>query len=155
MAARLTGGHDLVIEFSRDALRLIGEDEQAARHCGIDATRTKLLVFTITSVLMVLALVVGVGSLVALNATVDSYRRYFAGLPPGTAGEIHAYVNLATCYNSLNKREEALTYYEKAFLLSPELATGTFINNEYGFMLVRMGKVLRRPDVTTTEPRGE
>mgnify|MGYP001195809461 CR=1 FL=1 len=37
------------------ALRLIGEDEQAARHCGIDATRTKLLVFTITSVFMVLA----------------------------------------------------------------------------------------------------
>ena len=53
----------------------------------------------------------------------------------------NAYVNLATCYNSLNKREEALTYYEKAFSLSPELATGTFINNEYGFMLVRMGKV--------------
>lgn len=37
------------------ALRLIGEDEQAARHCGIDATRTKLLTFTITSVSMVLA----------------------------------------------------------------------------------------------------
>lgn len=37
------------------ALRLIGEDEQAARHCGIDATRTKLLAFTITSVFMVLA----------------------------------------------------------------------------------------------------
>lgn len=37
------------------ALRLIGEDEQAARHCGIDATRTKLVAFTLTSVFMVLA----------------------------------------------------------------------------------------------------
>jgi len=37
------------------ALRLIGEDELAARHCGIDATRTKLVAFTITSVFMVLA----------------------------------------------------------------------------------------------------
>ncbi len=37
------------------ALRLIGEDEQAARHCGIDATRTKLVTFTITSVFMVIA----------------------------------------------------------------------------------------------------
>lgn len=37
------------------ALRLIGEDEQAARHCGIDTTRTKLLAFTGTSVFMVLA----------------------------------------------------------------------------------------------------
>lgn len=37
------------------ALRLIGEDEQAARHCGVDATRTKLVAFTLTSVFMVLA----------------------------------------------------------------------------------------------------
>jgi branched-chain amino acid transport system permease protein len=37
------------------ALRLIGEDEQAARHCGIDTTRTKLIAFTGTSVFMVLA----------------------------------------------------------------------------------------------------
>jgi len=37
------------------ALRLIGEDELAARHCGIDATRTKLVAFTLTSVFMVLA----------------------------------------------------------------------------------------------------
>jgi len=37
------------------ALRLIGEDELAARHCGIDATRTKLVAFTITSVFMVVA----------------------------------------------------------------------------------------------------
>ncbi len=37
------------------ALRLVGEDEQAAHHCGIDTTRTKLLAFTLTSVFMVLA----------------------------------------------------------------------------------------------------
>ncbi|MCX8004847.1 MAG: branched-chain amino acid ABC transporter permease [Burkholderiaceae bacterium] len=37
------------------ALRLIGEDEQAARHCGIDTTRVKLLAFIITSAFMVLA----------------------------------------------------------------------------------------------------
>jgi len=37
------------------ALRLVGEDEQAARHCGIDTTRVKLITFTGTSVFMVLA----------------------------------------------------------------------------------------------------
>lgn len=37
------------------ALRLIGEDEQAARHCGINTTRAKLIVFTGTSVFMALA----------------------------------------------------------------------------------------------------
>lgn len=42
------------------ALRLIGEDETAARHCGVATTRVKLVVFTVTSVAMVL-----VGAIVA------------------------------------------------------------------------------------------
>jgi branched-chain amino acid transport system permease protein len=37
------------------ALRLIGEDEAAARHCGVDTTRAKLVTFTVSSVFMVLA----------------------------------------------------------------------------------------------------
>ena len=37
------------------ALRLIGEDEAAARHCGVDTTRAKLVMFTVSSVFMVLA----------------------------------------------------------------------------------------------------
>jgi branched-chain amino acid transport system permease protein len=37
------------------ALRLIGEDEAAARHCGVDTTRAKLVMFTASSVFMVLA----------------------------------------------------------------------------------------------------
>ena len=37
------------------ALRLIGEDEAAARHCGVDTTRAKLVMFTLSSVFMVLA----------------------------------------------------------------------------------------------------
>jgi serine/threonine protein kinase/tetratricopeptide (TPR) repeat protein len=52
-----------------------------------------------------------------------------------------AYVNLATCLKGLNKDEEALVNYQKAFSLSPDLATGLYINHEYGFLLVRMGKI--------------
>jgi len=37
------------------ALRLIGEDEAAARHCGVDTTRAKLLAFALSAVFMVLA----------------------------------------------------------------------------------------------------
>jgi branched-chain amino acid transport system permease protein len=37
------------------ALRLIGEDEVAARHCGVDTTRAKLVMFTVSSIFMVLA----------------------------------------------------------------------------------------------------
>jgi len=40
----------------------------------------------VRSLLMVLALVVGVGALVALNATVDSYRRFYAGSVSGEVG---------------------------------------------------------------------
>ncbi len=36
------------------ALRLVGEDEAAARHCGINTVRVKLLAFTLTSTAMVL-----------------------------------------------------------------------------------------------------
>ncbi len=51
-----------------------------------------------------------------------------------------AYVNIATCLSALKKNDESLTYYQRAFALNPNLETGLFINNEYGFLLVRMGK---------------
>ncbi len=40
----------------------------------------------VRAALMVLALIVGVGSLTALNATVDSYRRHYAGTVAGEVG---------------------------------------------------------------------
>jgi serine/threonine protein kinase/tetratricopeptide (TPR) repeat protein len=52
-----------------------------------------------------------------------------------------AYSNLAACYNTLDKTDEALANYQKAFSLNPNLATGPFENQEYGFLLVRMGKI--------------
>jgi len=41
----------------------------------------------VRTVLMVLALIVGVGTLVTLNATVDSYRRFYAGTVSGEVGD--------------------------------------------------------------------
>lgn len=41
----------------------------------------------VRTLLMVLSLVVGVGTLVALNATVDSYRRFYAGAVAGEVGD--------------------------------------------------------------------
>lgn len=52
-----------------------------------------------------------------------------------------AYINLATCYGALKKNDEALANYEKAFKLQPEELTGQYVNNEYGFLLVRMGRI--------------
>ena len=42
----------------------------------------------VRSLLMVLSLVVGGGALAALNATVDSYSRYFAGPVAGGGGDL-------------------------------------------------------------------
>jgi tetratricopeptide (TPR) repeat protein/predicted Ser/Thr protein kinase len=52
-----------------------------------------------------------------------------------------AYINMATCYQNLGRKEEALENYERAFRLKPEEATGIFVNNEYGFLLVKMGRI--------------
>ncbi len=41
----------------------------------------------VRTILMILALIVGVGTLVALNATVDSYRRFYAGTVAGEVGD--------------------------------------------------------------------
>jgi serine/threonine protein kinase/tetratricopeptide (TPR) repeat protein len=52
-----------------------------------------------------------------------------------------AYINLATCYGGMGQTVKALEYYQKAFQLNPSELTGPFVNNEYGFMLVRVGNL--------------
>jgi len=52
-----------------------------------------------------------------------------------------AYGNLASIYQRLGKNDEALANYEKSFELRPEDATDIFVNNEHGFLLVKMGRI--------------
>jgi len=52
-----------------------------------------------------------------------------------------AFINLASCNKGLEKDDEALAHYEKAFALRPDYATDVFVNNEYGFLLVKMGRI--------------
>jgi len=51
-----------------------------------------------------------------------------------------AYVNIASCYNFMNMDQEALANYDKSFQMDEDLRTSTFVNHEYGFLLVRMGE---------------
>ena len=51
-----------------------------------------------------------------------------------------AHVNLATCLAGLGRREEAVKEYERAFALDHSLETGIYVNHEYGFLLVSMGR---------------
>jgi tetratricopeptide (TPR) repeat protein len=50
-------------------------------------------------------------------------------------------VNLATCYRGLGRERDAVAEYEKAFKIQPALLTGSFVNHEYGFTLVRLGEL--------------
>ncbi len=52
-----------------------------------------------------------------------------------------ARVNIATAYKGLKKPAEAVANYQKAFALNPEDLYGVFVNHEYGFTLVELGKL--------------
>jgi serine/threonine protein kinase/tetratricopeptide (TPR) repeat protein len=68
---------------------------------------------------------------------VEAFKRVIE-IDKGSTG---AYINMASCLSGLKRNEEALANYQKAFSLNPDEATGVFVNNEYGYLLVKMGKI--------------
>jgi tetratricopeptide (TPR) repeat protein len=73
----------------------------------------------------------------------EAFNRVLA-IDPANAS---AMVNLATCYRGLGRQREAVAEYEKAFKVQPALLTGTFVNHEYGFTLVRLGELAKAEGV--------
>jgi tetratricopeptide (TPR) repeat protein len=68
---------------------------------------------------------------------IDAYTRVVEFEP----NDIYSLSNLATCYNGKGENKKALEYYRKTFEISPQMKKKYFINNEFGFMLVEMGKL--------------
>jgi len=62
-------------------------------------------------------------------------------------GDASALINLATCYNALDKHREALDAYAKAFALEPSWITSGNLNHEYGFTWVRAGDLAKAEEV--------
>jgi tetratricopeptide (TPR) repeat protein len=58
-----------------------------------------------------------------------------------------AYINAATSYSKLQKWQEALEYYRKAFALEPTWEAGGNLNHEYGFALVAAGDISKAREV--------
>jgi len=54
-----------------------------------------------------------------------------------------AYINLATCYKSMEQPQKALEYYQKAFQINPAEITETYVNQEYGALLLSMGNTAK------------
>jgi eukaryotic-like serine/threonine-protein kinase len=56
-------------------------------------------------------------------------------------GSSIANLNIASCCNRLRKDAESLRHYALAFKQDPRCVLGDSVNHEYGFLLVRTGKV--------------
>ncbi|NGP74997.1 protein kinase [Balneolaceae bacterium YR4-1] len=65
----------------------------------------------------------------------------YSGVVEFNPDDPSAFVNLATCNKALEQNEQALEYYNRAFEINPDMKKGMYVNNEYGFMLVEMGKL--------------
>jgi len=68
---------------------------------------------------------------------IDHFKRVIALNPSESA----AHVNLASAYAGMGDNHTAIAAYGKAFALTPALALGVFVNHEYGFTLVDVGRL--------------
>lgn len=71
------------------------------------------------------------------EAAIEAFERVIA-LQPRDAS---AHINLATAYGGLRRDDRAVEVYGRAFALRPDLLTEHFVNHEYGFTLVRLGRL--------------
>ena len=55
--------------------------------------------------------------------------------------DVGAHINLASAYSGMEDVEAAIPAYQKAFTLEPAVIFGTFVNHEYGFTLIRAGRL--------------
>ncbi len=55
--------------------------------------------------------------------------------------DLGAHINLASAYSGMEDVEAAIPAYQKAFTLEPAAIFGTFVNHEYGFTLIRAGRL--------------
>jgi tetratricopeptide (TPR) repeat protein/predicted Ser/Thr protein kinase len=74
---------------------------------------------------------------------IEAFKRALDINPSGA----EFYLNIATCNLNLRRYEKAIEFYEKGFQLSPELITGEYLNDEYGFTLVRLGQFQKAKEV--------
>ena len=68
---------------------------------------------------------------------VEGFKRVVAATPEDSA----AWVNLGSSYSGVGDTTHAIPSYERAFNINPPLLLSVFINHEYGFALVKAGRV--------------
>ena len=61
--------------------------------------------------------------------------------------EPNAYINIAICYSKLEKYQQAVDFYLKAFAINPKLLTFTSTAHEFGFLYVEMDEIQKAREV--------
>jgi serine/threonine protein kinase/tetratricopeptide (TPR) repeat protein len=118
-------------------LQAVSDDSRGNRERAVDAYKTYLAQYPDDGRALFRLGWTQMATLGQFSEAAENFKRVTT-LDPSDAS---AHVNLATAYRGLNNFPAAVAEYQKAFELSPELLFGLFINHEYGFTLVSMGKV--------------
>jgi tetratricopeptide (TPR) repeat protein len=59
----------------------------------------------------------------------------------------NAFINIASCYSLLDKYQQSIEFYLKAFELNPKLLAVPNLNHEFGFTYVQMGEFQKAQEV--------
>ncbi|MDZ7635114.1 MAG: tetratricopeptide repeat protein [Bacteroidales bacterium] len=63
------------------------------------------------------------------------------------AKDPNAYINIATCYGKMEKYQQSVEYYLKAFAINPGLLNVTNINHEFGFTYIEVNEIQKAREV--------
>jgi eukaryotic-like serine/threonine-protein kinase len=118
-------------------IRASAEDSRGNRRAAADAYRSYLAEYPDDSRAWFRMGWTEMAGLGEIGPAIDAFKHSLA-LNPADAS---AYINLATCLAGTGRYREAVEQYDKGFALDPALMTADFVNNEYGFTLVRLGEI--------------
>ncbi len=113
----------------------LAEDSRGNRDAAVTAYKAYLTAYPDDSDVWFRLGWTSMATLRQYEPAVEAFRRVITISPNNSA----ALVNLATAYTGLDRDQEAREAYERAFALRPSEMLGFFVNNEYGFTLVRLG----------------
>jgi eukaryotic-like serine/threonine-protein kinase len=80
-----------------------------------------------------------------VDKAIEQYKEVLRIAPDYAA----AYINLATCYDKIDRPKDALESYDRAFKLQPEWLMDGNQNREYGLVFVRLGDIAKAREIYT------
>ena len=86
-------------------------------------------------------------SYMMLNRDEEAITAFNKSLEIYTYKEPNTYINIATCYGKLEKYQQAIDFYLKAFAINPNLLTFSNLNHEFGFTYVQMDQFEKAREV--------